>query len=361
MRSVHTPIRFFTGLNLLSLLFLASILITASISSAAQSTTPQLSLADLVVGLRSKKVTLPERNKILTDAVKQRGITFSLTPDIEKELSTTGADTQLLSAIRVKSPAVKVVEAPKPVEPAKPVSTPTPPPPDFAFYQRRADENAGKGEFAAAIADYNKAAEMKANDPGIFFGRGKTHFSMKSYELSIADLDRSIELNPKASTAYFLRGAAWEKLGNNAKAMADYSKAAEIDPANEAAKLNFKRLDDEAKKAEAAKAAAVAPPPVAARPESISVGSLTAADAVRMVPPVYAPLAQRSNVEGKVVVEIVLDETGEVVEAKAVSGPQMLRPGAEDAAQKSKFKPAMFDGKPIKGKGSITYNFTLRR
>jgi hypothetical protein len=37
----------------------------------------------------------------------------------------------------------------------------------------------------------------------------------------------------------------------------------------------------------------------------------------------------------------------------------MLRQSAEDAAKRSKFKPALFNGNPIKSKGSITYNFSL--
>lgn len=79
-----------------------------------------------------------------------------------------------------------------------------------------------------------------------------------------------------------------------------------------------------------------------------------------MVTPVYSTVAQRSQVEGRVVVEVELDAEGNVVSAKAISGHQMLRNAAEDAAAKSKFKPALFDGKPIKAKGTITYNFALK-
>jgi len=328
-------------------MFLASLVLSMTFALSAQ--TPQLGLADLVIALRSKKATLPERNKILTEAVRQRGITFALTTDIEKELMATGADPELITAIRIKSPALKVVEAPKPV------ATPVPIPLDFTFYQKRADDNANKGEFTAALADYNKAAEMKSTEPTIFLGRGKTYFGMKSYEQSIGDFDKSIELNPKASMPYFNRAAAYEKLGKMEKAMADYQAAAQLDPSNIAAKSNYERLKGEADKAAAAAAAAAAPK----RPEFVSVGNLTAANAVRMVTPLYSPLAQRSNIEGRVTVDIELDVNGNVVSAKASSGHQMLRDSAEDAARKSKFKPAMFNNEPIKAKGSVTYNFTL--
>src|SRR5947208_6640963 len=76
----------------------------------------QLSLADVIVALRSKKAVAEEKNRIITEAVKDRGLTFTLTPEIEKELVTTGADRTLIDAIRQKvSPAVATpAETPKP-------------------------------------------------------------------------------------------------------------------------------------------------------------------------------------------------------------------------------------------------------
>jgi hypothetical protein len=38
----------------------------------------------------------------------------------------------------------------------------------------------------------------------------------------------------------------------------------------------------------------------------------------------------------------------------------MLRNSAEEAAKKSKFKPATFNNRPIKSKGQIIYNFSLK-
>jgi len=342
--------------KLIFFLILAPFIFGLTVTVTAQ--TPQLSLADLVIALRSKKVTLPEHNKILAEAVKQRGITFAVTTDIEKELSTTGANPDLLAAIRVKSPTPKAaVETPK----FSPAPVPVQAPPDFSFYQKRADERAGKGEFAAALADYGKAAEMRSNESSIFLGRGKTHLSMKSYELSIADFDKAIQLSPRSSAAYFNRALAHEKLGNVQKAMADYQVAADFDAGNEAARVNLKRLKDDA----AASAAAVvakekekATEPVKV-PDFVSMGSLSAANAVRMASPMYSAIAQRARIEGRVLVVIELDENGNVTSSKAVSGPQMLRGAAEEAASKSKFKPAMFGTKPVKGKATVTYNFKL--
>ena len=337
--------------------FIASaFMFTLTLSLHAQQ--PQLSLADLLIGLRSRKASLADRNTILAEAVKQRGVTFSLSADIEKELAATGAAKNLLDAIREKSQAAV---APAPTPAAKPVPTPTPP--DFSFYQTRADANLGKGEYTLALADYDKAVELRTDDAVAFLNRGKTHYNLKAFDKAGADYNKAIELDPKDSKAYYNRAVLFERLGNLDKAIADYQKAVDLDASNEPAKTGLKKLQDE----QTAKAAAQAPPPVATPvvepvkvPESLNLGSLSAANATKMVTPIYAAIAQRTNVEGRVTVEVEIDEKGNVVSAKAVSGHQLLRSSAEDAARKSKFKPAMFGSQPIKATGSITYNFTLK-
>lgn len=333
--------------------FLASSLLIFAAFAQAQAP-PQLSLADLLIGLRSRKVSLPERNTILTEAVRQRGVTFTMTPEIEKELDSTGASPTLIEAIRQKGAVVKTMATSSP----KPAPVPTPTPPDFSFYQTRADLNAGKGEYSLALADYNKTLEMKADNQVAYLNRGKTHFNLKAYDLSVKDFDKAVELNPKDSVAFLNRGVSYEKLGDAGRAMSDYQKAVDLDPANEAAKANLKRLRDEQAAAAAAEAAKNAPPPP---PEFVYLGTLTSSNAVRMVMPTYSIVAQRANVEGKVSVDVELNEEGEVVSAKATSGHQMLRGSAEDAAKRSSFTPALYNGRPIKSKGSIVYNFTLRR
>lgn len=338
---------------------LGAILLCFAVNAFAQQ--PQLTLADLLIGLRSKKVTLEERNTLLAGAVKQRGITFSFTPEIEKELVATGASKELVDAVRERSQALA---AAKP----QPAPVPTPTPPDFNFYKTRADANLVKGDFLLALNDYDKAVSLKPDSSVAFLNRGRTHYGLKDFAKAGQDFDRSIELDPKDSKAYYNRGVLNESMGELQKAAADYQKAADLDPSNEPAKAMLQKVNDQLQ----AKAAAEKPqpPPVTTpakpepvpvkAPESINLGNLTAANAVRMVKPIYPQLAQRSNIEGRVVVEIQLDLEGNVVEAKAVSGHQFLRGAAEEAAKKSKFKPAMFGEQPVKGIASITYNFSLR-
>ena len=321
-----------------------------SITTFAQN--PPLSLADLLIGLRSKKVSIEDRNQILTTAVKERGVTFAMSPEIEKELAATGADANLLAAVKAKSQSLKPVAA------ATPVPTPTPKPPDAEFFQNRGDEFAAKGELDAAFNDYTRAVEMKGDDADLYIKRGRTLANLKSYDRSLKDFDRAIELSPKTSVAFLNRGATHEKLGDTRKALADYKKAVELDAENEAAVAEAKRLQDQLDKEEAAKRAAEKPKAVE-KPDFLNVGALSNSDAVRFVMPTYAGIARQSRLEGKVTVAIELDVEGNVVSAEATSGHAMLRQAAEDAAKKSKFKPATFNGEPIRAKGVITFNFTL--
>lgn len=352
MRSRALAILSTTFPHLFSAKLAAPLLLLAMSAVAWSQTASPLSLADLLVGLRSKKVTLEDRNRILADAVRQRGVTFAVSEDIEKELATTGADANLLMAVRQKAAANR------PPAPVKPVATPTPAP-DFTFYKVRADASAGKGDFTNALADYNKSLELKADNAAAYLSRGQTYMGMKSFDLALADFDKAVELSPKDSMIYFNRGMAQEKLNDQKKAATDYQKAVDLDPTNESARVSLKRIQDELAKL-AAKAQPPAPEPVAVKaPEFLNMGVLSAANAVKMVVPIYNPLAQKANIEGRVEVDVELNDLGEVVSAKATSGHQMLRGSAEDAAKRSKFKPAVFNGKPIKGKGVIVYNFSL--
>ena len=345
--------------------FLLSLILSLNTFSNAQPA--QLSLADILIALRSKKVTLVERNKILSGAVIERGITFTLSPEIEKELSSTGADKELIDAIRQKSPQIKPVPTPQPIAAATPAPTPipTPTPPDFTFYQKRAVGYVVKGEYDLAVADYGKIIELKPDDTSTYLNRGLAFYNKKSYDLAIADYNKAIELNPKEAIAYLNRGESHEKMGNLQKAISDYRKATELDASNEMAKAYLQRLQaEQAKLAQPTQQntpnssnketpAKIEP---SKPPQNVELGQLNAL-ALNLVMPTYPEIARRTNAKGTVTVQITLDEEGKVVSAKATEGPTMLRSTAEDAARKSKFKPAMSGDKPIRASGFILYNF----
>ncbi len=80
----------------------------------------------------------------------------------------------------------------------------------------------------------------------------------------------------------------------------------------------------------------------------------------RVVLPYYSSQARQLRFSGVVRVETIVDETGKVVYARAVSGQPFLRQAAEQAARVSSYQPKKTCGdKPIKFRWTITYNFIL--
>jgi TonB family protein len=73
----------------------------------------------------------------------------------------------------------------------------------------------------------------------------------------------------------------------------------------------------------------------------------------------YTPAARAARVNGNVVVSVVIDERGEISEAKAVSGHELLKLPALRAARQCLFAPALRDGVPVKVSATLEYSFSL--
>ena len=101
-------------------------------------------------------------------------------------------------------------------------------------------------------------------------------------------------------------------------------------------------------------------PPPAPRPllKPVSGGVLNGM-ALSLPAPVYPDMARRMRTSGLVSVEVIVDETGKVISARAISGPAALRDVAVQAANRAKFSPTKLSGQPVKISGRIDYNFTL--
>lgn len=77
--------------------------------------------------------------------------------------------------------------------------------------------------------------------------------------------------------------------------------------------------------------------------------------------PQYPPSARNMRASGNVTVEVMLDEGGKVISARAVDGHPLLRPAAVAAARLATFTPTILSGQPVRIVGVITYRFTLDR
>jgi TonB family protein len=126
-----------------------------------------------------------------------------------------------------------------------------------------------------------------------------------------------------------------------------YPLLASLNPDNVNPAPRFLSLDEE-------EAPLPAPPPLRSQQGS---GKLMDASVIRSPKPVYPPAAKAMGASGKVEVQVVISESGRVVNATAISGPMILRPAATAAATQWVFNPATRDGIPVRTEKVLTFTF----
>ena len=105
------------------------------------------------------------------------------------------------------------------------------------------------------------------------------------------------------------------------------------------------------------------PPPPADPPKPkiiVSKGPING-QAVSLPKPIYPPIARAAGIQGSVSVQVLIDENGRVVSAKAIDGNAALRTEAQRAAMQARFSPTTLGEHPVKVSGVIIYNFILNR
>ncbi|MGH9855278.1 MAG: energy transducer TonB, partial [Blastocatellia bacterium] len=81
--------------------------------------------------------------------------------------------------------------------------------------------------------------------------------------------------------------------------------------------------------------------------------------ALRRIQPPYPPIAKAANASGPVQVQILISETGDVLDAYAVSGHPLLLDVAVQAARGWVFEPTEISGRAVRANGILTFNFAL--
>jgi protein TonB len=101
-------------------------------------------------------------------------------------------------------------------------------------------------------------------------------------------------------------------------------------------------------------------PPVAEGPKQpVHVGGVVKAPRLLFGPdPVYPILAKEARIAGQVVIEAIIDEHGNVVGEKAISGQPLLIQSALNAVAKRKYEPTVLDGEatPIDLRVEVTFS-----
>ncbi|HEX3559796.1 MAG TPA: energy transducer TonB [Pyrinomonadaceae bacterium] len=102
------------------------------------------------------------------------------------------------------------------------------------------------------------------------------------------------------------------------------------------------------------------PAPTPQGPLHLASSVLTGKAISKPAPP-YPAIAVAAHVQGPVAVQVLIDEQGRVVNAKATSGSGLLQAAAVQAAYQARFIPTLLGGQPVKVTGVITYNFVLNQ
>jgi TonB family protein len=107
------------------------------------------------------------------------------------------------------------------------------------------------------------------------------------------------------------------------------------------------------------------PPPPVPTPKPTPVGILRVSTgvlegkAVSLPKPSYPPMARQIRLQGTVTVQVLIDESGKVISATAISGHPLLIAEAQKAARQARFLPTTLSNQPVKVTGVITYNFVM--
>ena len=80
---------------------------------------------------------------------------------------------------------------------------------------------------------------------------------------------------------------------------------------------------------------------------------------VRHVAPVYPEVAQQARVQGVVILELLLDDSGSVTNAIIMRSVPLLDQAALDAVRQWQFTPTQVNGVPVNVIMTVTVNFTL--
>src|SRR5262245_15151224 len=105
------------------------------------------------------------------------------------------------------------------------------------------------------------------------------------------------------------------------------------------------------------------PPPSKGVPPQIASMDLKVASTVlqgsatKKVQPAYPEIARTAKASGAVLVQITINESGEVINAKIIRGHPIFNDAALQAAKQWRFKPTELSGVPVKTQGILTFNF----
>jgi periplasmic protein TonB len=103
----------------------------------------------------------------------------------------------------------------------------------------------------------------------------------------------------------------------------------------------------------------LAPPTAQPRSPLRVGGRIKAPRLLQQLPPVYPVLAKQAKVQGVVSIDAVIDESGNVVEMRVISGPPLLIQAAQQAVAQWRYEPTYLNDKPVAVQLVVTVTFQL--
>ncbi|HEX5707818.1 MAG TPA: VWA domain-containing protein [Pyrinomonadaceae bacterium] len=194
---------------------------------------------------------------------------------------------------------------------------------------------------------------------GVFIVSAKSRARGASYPTAVANVNPTAEASETSSasnapsTANASPSASSSERQPAQSASNDSTKpAAPTRPLSVVSEPVRERTDATPQKSAPTKASASSQAPVS--------GGILNGRAVSLPKPVYPSSAKSVGAKGTVTVEILIDEQGKVVRARAVSGHPLLQQAAVAAARQARFSPAMLSGQPVQVAGTLNYNFIIQ-
>lgn len=77
----------------------------------------------------------------------------------------------------------------------------------------------------------------------------------------------------------------------------------------------------------------------------------------KKVDPKYPELARQMRVQGKVILDVIINKKGKVREIRPASGHPLLVPAAMDAVKQWKYRPIRVNGHKVEAKTQVVVNF----
>ena len=91
-----------------------------------------------------------------------------------------------------------------------------------------------------------------------------------------------------------------------------------------------------------------------------AVANIVPARLIRKVKPIYPPAALEAQIQGSVVLQVLVGQDGAVRDARFLSGPPVLIPAAIDAVKHWQYQPSSVNGQPIEWETQVALKFELR-